>query len=277
MDGREQQSYVERPVPGPLSAYASCIWIQRIEADGPAYVHRTVPNGSVELCCPVGGSAQIVGPHTGPRVGTLRPGTEVVGIRLRPGAAATVLGIAAHELRDASVGADDVWGAPGIRLAERIAAAPTVDDAAGLLADAVTERVGEADETDPTVAEAVDRIQAGAASDLASSLWISERHLRRRLATTVGFGARTLSRILRYQRFLALSQTATGRDLPLSDLAAAAGYADQAHLTRESTRLSGLPPAAFLASMREQCGPSHDHRPSYAPLVRAAWRRRRTA
>ena len=51
--------------------------------------------------------------------------------------------------------------------------------------------------------------------------------------------------MLRFQRFLALAE---GGEDDLAALAFAAGYSDQAHLTRECRRLAGLPPAALLAT-----------------------------
>ena len=70
--------------------------------------------------------------------------------------------------------------------------------------------------------------------------------LRRRFDDAVGYGPKTLQRVLRFQRFLALAATRPPRRSDLAGLAFAAGYADQAHLTRECTRLAGLPPAALL-------------------------------
>jgi hypothetical protein len=51
--------------------------------------------------------------------------------------------------------------------------------------------------------------------------------------------------VLRFQRFLVAARAA-GPGRNLSRLAADTGYADQAHLTRESRELGGLPPAALL-------------------------------
>ena len=76
---------------------------------------------------------------------------------------------------------------------------------------------------------------------LAADLGLSERQLRRRCHAAAGYGPKTLQRVLRFRRFLAVAN---------GDLARAAldaGYADQAHLTRECTRLAGRPPAALLA------------------------------
>jgi len=48
------------------------------------------------------------------------------------------------------------------------------------------------------------------------------------------------------------------------------GYADQSHLTRECTRLSGLPPAALARTRALRWGP-----PAAAPLERSTLARRR--
>ena len=74
---------------------------------------------------------------------------------------------------------------------------------------------------------------------LARSLAMSERTMRRRFHESFGYGPKTLSRILRYQRFLLLSATSQSS---MAVLASEAGYADQAHLVRESRRISGLTP-----------------------------------
>jgi AraC-like DNA-binding protein len=79
---------------------------------------------------------------------------------------------------------------------------------------------------------------------LARRLGLSERTLRRRCETAFGYGPKTLARILRFQRFLRLLRHS---DKPrLAALAAASGFADQAHLTREVRDLSGLTPGGFV-------------------------------
>jgi AraC-like DNA-binding protein len=75
----------------------------------------------------------------------------------------------------------------------------------------------------------------------------SPRTLRRRCQETFGYGPKTLDRILRFQRFLRLARHSAGPRLV--ELAFAAGYADQAHLTREVRRLSGLSPKTILAQL----------------------------
>ena len=79
---------------------------------------------------------------------------------------------------------------------------------------------------------------------LADELGFSERQLRRRFDDAVGYGPKTLQRILRLGQFLAASGT---------DIVAAAidaGYADQAHLTRECRVLTGLAPSEWVSAHR---------------------------
>jgi AraC-like DNA-binding protein len=100
-------------------------------------------------------------------------------------------------------------------------------------------------------------------------LGISAQHLRRRCIAALGYGPKQLQRILRFQAFLATAQTGVATPLRLAEMSVAAGYADQAHLTRECTSLAGLPPAQFLAETAVSCGPNHDHDVSFAALRRA--------
>jgi AraC-like DNA-binding protein len=147
---------------------------------------------------------------------------------------------------------DAVWSADGARIAERVGEAATPAAQLRALAAAVREQLGQPPDG---------LVRAAATGVARERLGIGDRQLRRRFADAVGYGPKTLERIVRFQRFLRLAQTddAAHRAAPtiagaeaarpdLARLAFEAGYADQAHLTRECTRLAGLPPAALLAS-----------------------------
>jgi len=68
---------------------------------------------------------------------------------------------------------------------------------------------------------------------LAAEVGLSERQLRRRCGTAFGYPPSVLRRLLRLQRFLRSAIAITPERPSLAVLAAAAGYADQAHLARE--------------------------------------------
>jgi AraC-like DNA-binding protein len=266
------QSYRERRAAAALGAHVSCVWVQQVLPGADPYTHHTVPNGSADLMCVVGSLPRLVGPQTGPTTETLPPGTTVVGVRFRPGAAPSVLGMPASELVDLSVGWDELADGSAAALGEQVAAAATPQEAAAALEQAVLGRLADASAPDPIATEAVPRLYPWRAEDISSlpsSLYTSERTLRRRFEAAIGFSPKVLHRMLRFQGFLALAQ---GRDRPseeLARLAAEAGYADQSHLTREALRLAGRSPRTLLLEAEEHCTPGHDHTASYGPLLHA--------
>ncbi|GAA5117992.1 helix-turn-helix transcriptional regulator [Pseudonocardia adelaidensis] len=271
--GPAAQSYVERPPVAALADVVSTVWVQQIAADAPAYPQRNLPHGGTEIVCTVGATPQVAGPRTGPHVELLTPGTTVVGLRLRPGAAGALLGLPPSELVDLAVPADALWGRAAAALGEGVAAAGSAAGALAALQRGMLARRVAGPEPDALVAEAVRRLMPGRATDVAglpTLLAVSERHLRRRCQAAVGLGPKALHRTLRFQGFLARAQEALGagrRPGALADLAVRAGYADQAHLTRECVRLTGVTPRAFLAETVDACACGHDHAASYGPFL----------
>jgi methylphosphotriester-DNA--protein-cysteine methyltransferase len=75
---------------------------------------------------------------------------------------------------------------------------------------------------------------------VAAELGVSARQLQRCVVAAVGYGPKMLARVLRFRRLQALPEA------PLVDRALDAGYADQAHMTAEVTRLAGISPVRFL-------------------------------
>jgi AraC-like DNA-binding protein len=271
------QSYIERPPVPALAGLVSSVWIQQVSPDADPYTHRTIPYGGVELVCGVGSVPRVVGPLTRPLVEVLAPGTTVVGVRFRPGAAPSVLGLPASELIDLAVQTDELWGRSAVALGERVAGAASPEEALARLQRHLVGRLGDAPDPDPLVSEAVRRLmpwRTGDVGSLTSSLFISERQLRRRCQAAVGLAPKVLHRTLRFQGFLALAQEAFARGRAPTDdgvavLAAEAGYADQPHLTRECLRLTGVTPRTFLRQTELSCGCGHDHAAAFMPLLRS--------
>jgi AraC-like DNA-binding protein len=179
-------------------------------------------------------------------------------VRFRIGSAGAALGLAAHELLDRSVPLTDVWGPAARRLEDRVAAAPTIDGALDALIRGVADRLPPPGGGDPLVRRAaVALLRDGASLPQAGRVvGLEERQLRRRFERAVGYGPATLVRVQRFQRFLLLAEREPAS--PLGRLAAEAGYADQAYLTRECRRLSGLSPAALLAVGATPAGEKSD-------------------
>jgi AraC-like DNA-binding protein len=224
-------TYVERLVASPLVA---CTWEQ---VTGSGQQQRVVPDACVDLIW-AGGRLRIAGPDTRPRVVTLAPGSRLVGVRLRPGVAGPVLGLPASELRDVSPEAADVLGRDvAAALLETLEAG---SDPHALLLRAVELRGVRG--PDPLVRAAVVALgrPRTRVDRIAAELGVSSRQLQRRVGDAVGYGPKLLQRVLRFRRLQALAPA------PLVELALDAGYADQAHMTAEVTRLAGVSPVRFL-------------------------------
>lgn len=275
LDGAESgaESYVERlPLPA-LAGRVRTVWIQQT---GPRpYVQRNLPTGGVELHCPLGGVPRVIGPLTGARIQVLPTHTAVVGARFWPGSAAPLLGLPVDELVDLTVELDDLWQGTAARLGELLAAAPGPQSALRVLQRFLVSQQPRAAGPDQLVSAAVRRLmpwQPVKIEALSTELTISGSQLRRRFLATVGIGPKVLQRTLRFQGYLALAQAAAtpGPRTPLAgmaNLAAEAGYADHAHLSRECRRLTGVTPTELLGGRSDRCGCEHDHAASYQPFL----------
>jgi AraC-like DNA-binding protein len=232
-----------------LRDLVGCTWERRVPDREPPAASRVLPDGCVDLVFRRG-ELILAGPDRGPFMSPLAPGETVVGLRLRPGAAGRVLGFPACELRDLRPAVADVWGRAGAELAERVADAETPDGRRRELAAVVLARWRDGDDVDPVVAAAVRMLGRPGArvAALGPALGIGERQLLRRFDAAVGYGPKLLDRVLRFQRFVGRAPAVGGEGGQLARVAAELGYADQAHLSRDCKRLSGLSPVALAAS-----------------------------
>ena len=235
--------YREWAPPAALRPAVSCLWTSVVPSGGQTVV---LPDACADLIWQQGAGAFVAGPDTGPAPAVLPAGSVLVGVRLRPGAGGPALRIPLAELRDQRVDLNQVLGGS----AQRLPGDLSPGMALGRLIDMTARLVAEGP-PDPLVRQAARLLTTSRdrTAELARDLGVSERQLRRRCLDAVGYGPKTLHRILRFRRFIARIDAAGGR-ADLSRVAAEAGYADQAHLTRESVRLGGLPPAALARSRR---------------------------
>jgi AraC-like DNA-binding protein len=172
-------------------------------------------------------------------------------VDLTPWGVRALLGVPAGDLTNRVVALDEVLGAQGRRLIERLHDAATWEARFAVVQDALVARAVEAPAPRPDVLRAWRRLRetSGAlpVEELARELRCSRRHLARRFAEDVGLAPKAFARVLRFSRAAALLRDPEGP--PLASIAAATGYADQAHLTREVRALAGLTPGALRASV----------------------------
>ncbi|RUV33292.1 AraC family transcriptional regulator [Mesorhizobium sp. M7A.F.Ca.MR.148.00.0.0] len=150
------------------------------------------------------------------------------------------------ELADSMVVLDDVLGAQGLALREKLGNAPDWTTRFDMAEAFVTARLENAAETPLEIAWAYDRIIASGGrtriGSIAERLGWSRKHLAGSFSNAIGIGPKTLSGIVRFNRALGLSRQPT---VDWAGIAADCGYADQAHLVREFRDLAGETPTAL--------------------------------
>jgi AraC-like DNA-binding protein len=227
-----------RPVPA-LQAHIRCAWMQLIPA-GPVAPIVVLPDGCVDIVWSED-RLSVAGPDLSAAVLPLPPGSAVFGLRFRPGAAANWLGLPISVVADQRPDLADLWGRRARDLAEMAGEAAAPAEGLARLQAGLAEMAHEIEPPARDIALVFRSFAQGEGMpSLLGRLGVSERNLRRRCHAAFGYGPKTLERILRFQRFVTLLRQSPG--LGLSAAALAAGYADQAHLSREARALSGFSP-----------------------------------
>jgi AraC-like DNA-binding protein len=238
-------SYREyRPGPG-ASAAVACTWHG---IAGWSRQLRVLPDGCLELIWD-GRHARAVPPLPGAARYPVSAEAQSVGIRIRPGWGAIVLGATLRDLADVTDLAELWNGGVVWHLEAALAAAPDSAARRRLLGLAVARRLAMAGRPDAVVLAAVQLLgRPGAAvGEAAWHAHLSGRQLRRRFADHVGLPPKTLQAILRFQRLRVQLASPGAARVTLARAAADCGYFDQAHLCHDSARLAGITPSELLS------------------------------
>lgn len=169
-----------------------------------------------------------------------------VGAMLRPGAADLLSNTPAGALAGRHTRLEDLWPACALaEMRERLEATPSLERRLAILEAVLASRLPALRGPDPLVAHALARFDAGASvGDLVAESGFSHRHVVRVFTEAVGAAPKAYLRLGRFNRTLELLRGA--EIVSLADVAAAAGYADQSHMTREFRDFAGMSPGRYL-------------------------------
>jgi AraC-like DNA-binding protein len=185
----------------------------------------------------------------GPRYGT-------IDLKLSPLAARAIIGVDLASLDGGCVPLGAALGAAGERLADELRDAPDWDGRFDVLERWLLRRLADGPRVDPIVATAFELLVASQGririASLCAELGVSPRHLTRRFGTQIGLSPKAVSRQLRFAAVRRRLQTPDGRSW--TEIALAAGYFDQAHLSRDFRELAGITPTEFVARRIPQGG-----------------------
>jgi AraC-like DNA-binding protein len=252
--------YREYPVPEPLRRHIACVW--RLRDDEPAGSPQTIyPDGRCELlvhlasppeCWEVAGwHRQSTTLFAAQRATAVRlratQALDCVGLRLCPAASGLLgrLALAKHRDRVVDLAGVDRAFSRNLRAAVREFARGNDAKLWRLMASACSLH-----ELDARIEAAAARLESSAGRTridaAARTAGMSIRGFQIRFRECVGTTPKEFARLMRLQATL----RALDGDSSLSGLAADAGFSDQAHVTRELRRVTGLTPARLRAELR---------------------------
>jgi AraC-like DNA-binding protein len=219
-----------------------------VSFDAPLELSR-LPDGTEQLSS---FDTLLGGLHTSPAV--IRHDGSQHGIQLQvtPAGARGLFGVPAAELAREVVPLDAIWGRLAGELQDRLDGA--IDWKARfavldrVLLRALSARMELPSRARRETSEAWARLTGTAGqvevARLAAEVGWSRRHLTERFSAEYGIGPKALARVLRFERARwMLVQPVRGT---LAEVAAACGYADQAHMVRDWHALAGGSPTAWL-------------------------------
>lgn len=182
---------------------------------------------------------------------------QAVGASLRPAGLRLLLPGGAGGLMDAPLlGLDDLWGAEGRELRERLVSALTPDRRLALLEDHLQTRVRQLERPSRIVRRAFELMQAAhgeiSTEQLARACGCTSRTLRSATAAEAGLAPKHLARIVRIRYALDLL---TNAGVPLSTAAATSAFSDHAHMSREFRELIGEAPSQLGHKLRSEALP----------------------
>ncbi len=246
-------------VPAALRPWVQGVLIYREHIASPLQ-ERIIPDGAMRLVLPLdGGEALLLGADTRPALLPLRGHIEGLSLTLQAGAAQALAGLPAAALRDAALPLDRLWHGEASRLQQQLRDAHSDAIRLHRLHLALARRLAGAPTPGPTAQ--VQALLARLSGErrpvraLAARSGYSERRLQQLFQTELGIAPKTLSRLLRLHACLRQLRQPQDREAPdWAPLAAAQGFADQAHLVHEFRRFTGLSPRAYRERLRGIAG-----------------------
>ena len=268
--------FTERRPDGRLGRYVESIWHARGQI--PYVREKIAPTGSTVAGIVLGPPIQqtpaggppflattgfLIGPHDRPLVNEPTGRTDCVGVVTTPIGCRAVFGVNPAAIRGRVVDLLAAWPAARALRAALLGEGPdtTLDRTTWALEASLDESDRALDRCADIVA-ALEERPAQPVADMAARLGISHGHLDREFTRIVGMPPRTLARVLRVRRLL--EQLDVEDAVVWSELAADLGWYDQAHLVRDVTRHTGVPPTAYLRAQRRYLEPG-EHAPGFVP------------
>ena len=175
---------------------------------------------------------------------------SAMGVVFRPGGVHAFLGALTDAFHNKNASLDLIWGSMVQSLRDQLRMANDPAEKFRVLEVALLEHLNERLHLNTAVRYALQEFARTAeiprVRELAHEAGLSRRRFSQLFREQIGITPKLYCRLQRFQNTLKL--IASGASVDWAQLALAAGYSDQAHLSHEFHDFSGISPSAYLAS-----------------------------
>ncbi|MFK4836804.1 helix-turn-helix domain-containing protein [Microbacterium sp. ZW T2_14] len=187
--------------------------------------------------------------------------TRSVGVHFRPWGLAPFLPMPAAELCDRPATVEQIWGRPAItELRQRLTSAHAPEEMLMLLEDELVRRMRRINGLDLVRHLSSAIAESGGAvpiSDLGVAARASSTYVAKRFKEVIGVTPKRLARSYRFTATVLTIDVAAPIDW--GDVAARAGYFDQAHFVHEFREFTGLTPTRYVEARQRFLREHPDH------------------
>jgi AraC-like DNA-binding protein len=251
-----------------LSDYVRFFWTLEVKVGSmEPFVHRALPDNCLELIFYCRGQFSIssssgeegntftsgVFGHTQKyRQFTTNSDFTLFGVYLYPHSFKMLFDLPAHELTDAIVDCETLWGVEGRILEEKVMLAPDNTRRVEIVSDFLLDRIKTTRSSDFGFMSLVKKIVGNnilmSVPSFVSDCNLSRRQLERKFKEFSGFSPKDFFRLVRFKNVLKESEH---RNKSLAQIAIDSGYYDQSHFTHEFKKYSGYSPREFFINHPE--------------------------
>lgn len=229
-----------------LTSHVACYWALEVPPDAPKRSGPVLPDGCIDLLFESSsGQLDVVGTMTRALWTDTTQPSRFVGVRFKPGGAVPFFRDRADSWTDHLVDAQSVFGARARDLKESLLSqASTLERVREIEAFLVSMLDRGAGSVDPRIAWGATLLRHQPdtrVGELARGLGVSRQYARRLFLEHAGVSPKAFARVARLGKLAGELQDGAA----LADSALAAGYSDQAHMTREFKALVGVTPTAY--------------------------------
>jgi AraC-like DNA-binding protein len=234
-----------------LAPFVSCFWSYEGYA-APHARERLLPTGNMGLFFTLDSEGRVAAGVSGAyseavMLDTSRP-FSIIGVEFKAGGGFPFFGGPSDELHNCSASLDEVWGAAGASLRDRLWDATTPQQRFRIVQQALLasrrDRLAPHRAVRYALAAFATTPGAGRVDEVAAGIGISARRFTDVFRSEVGLSPKAFCRIRRFNEVLTRIERRS--EVDWADVALSCGYFDQAHFNHDFRAFSGLSPSDYL-------------------------------